>query len=153
MEVYMYKKLATLNNVALLIWFFFDMTGLQLGNIILVQQAWKDDAIFFIIFALAFILFLTTKKMGKYFLTIWLSLWLIVQFTSHWYYTIFGVTEKKLTGYNEYFSQTYHIIPASNTVLIPDLYHILLHILILFSLFTTILYLLKQQKMRLGSRT
>lgn len=149
----MYKKLATLNNVALLIWFFFDMTGLQLGNIILVQQAWKDDAIFFIIFALAFILFLTTKKMGKYFLTIWLSLWLIVQFTSHWYYTIFGVTEKKLTGYNEYFSQTYHIIPASNTVLIPDLYHILLHILILFSLFTTILYLLKQQKMRLGSRT
>lgn len=35
-----------------------------------------------------------------------------------------------MTGSNRYFAKTYHIIPASDTVLIPDFYHIVLHLLI-----------------------
>ena len=142
----MYKKLALLSNMILMFWFFFDMIGLKIGNIVLVEQAWKEDFIFFFIYILAFTLFLVKDKYGKYFLTIWLSLWLIVQFSSHWYYTIFGVTERKLTSYNQFYSNTYHIVPTSNSMLVPDLYHILLHIFILFALFSMIIYCIKGRK-------
>ena len=58
----------------------------------------------------------------------------VVQFLCHWYYTIFGASEKKLAGYNRCFKDTIHLFPASETRLIPDLYHIVLHLLILTNL-------------------
>ena len=42
--------------------------------------------------------------------------------------------ERKLKGYNECFEGTLRLIPASETRLIPDLYHIVLHILILLNI-------------------
>lgn len=49
----------------------------------------------------------------------------------HWYYTIFGASEQKLKGYNECFQGTLRLIPKSDKRLIPDFYHIVLHLLIL----------------------
>ena len=63
-----------------------------------------------------------------------LLFWFIVQFFCHWYYTIFGASEKKLKGYNDCFRNTVRIIPASKTRLIPDLYHMILHLLILLNI-------------------
>ena len=57
-----------------------------------------------------------------------------IQFFCHWYYTIFGASESKLKGYNEYFKDTVRLIPMSEKRLIPDLYHIILHILILLNI-------------------
>ena len=52
----------------------------------------------------------------------------------HWYYTIFGASEKKLKGYNDCFKNTVRLIPASEIRLIPDLYHMILHLLILLNI-------------------
>lgn len=72
--------------------------------------------------------------MGKWWLLAVLAAWLVIQFFSHWYYTLFGASEKKLKGYNACFRNTVHLIPASDTRLIPDLYHMILHPLILWNL-------------------
>ena len=63
-----------------------------------------------------------------------LVLWFIVQFMCHWYYTIFGASERKLLGYNDCFRDSIRIFPMSDKRLIPDLYHIVLHILILINI-------------------
>ena len=68
---------------------------------------------------------------GKLILFTILLLWFVVQFLCHWYYTIFGASKKKLRGYNECFRDTIRIFPMSEVRLVPDLYHIILHILIL----------------------
>ena len=70
---------------------------------------------------------------GKWILFIILALWFVIQFFCHWFYTIFGASEKKLKGYNECFKSTVRLIPMSEKRLIPDLYHIVLHLLILLN--------------------
>ena len=49
-------------------------------------------------------------------------------------YTIFGASERKLQGYNDCFRDCIRIFPMSDKRLIPDLYHIVLHILILINI-------------------
>lgn len=142
----MSKRICIVANVWLAIWFFFDMTGLKIGSFNLVQSAWQDDGIFFTIFIALFVLFLVKDKYGKYPLTVWILLWLVTQFFSHWYYTIFGVTEKKLIGYNNYFANTYHIVPTSDSVLVPDLYHILLHVFIGIALTCMIIFCMRNKE-------
>lgn len=130
----MVKKISLISAILLLIWFLFDMFGLKIGDSYLVQAAWDDvDGIWYLLFIACFIIFCFKERLGKYILTGFLFLWGIAQFFSHWYYTIFGASEKKLEVYNNFFADTYHIIPASKNILIPDFYHIVLHILILVS--------------------
>ena len=45
-----------------------------------------------------------------------------------------GASEKKLKGYNECFRHTVRILPASDTRLIPDFYHMVLHLLLILNL-------------------
>ncbi len=71
---------------------------------------------------------------GRWFLLTVLILWFAAQFMFHWYYTIFGASEQKLKGYNECFRGTVRLFPASETRLVPDLYHIVLHALILINI-------------------
>ena len=80
------------------------------------------------------LLFWLLPAVGKWVLPAVLLFWAAVQFLCHWYYTIFGASEKKLAGYNRCFKDTVHLFPASETRLIPDLYHIVLHLLILANL-------------------
>lgn len=142
-EIEMSKKICVIFNVWLIIWFFLDMVGFKIRNFILVESAWKDDGVFFLVYILLFVFFCLKEKQGKYPLTIFLSLWLVIQFFSHWYYTIFGASEKKLLSYNRYFANTYHVIPASDSLLVPDLYHVLLHLFILIALVFMAMFTLK----------
>jgi hypothetical protein len=82
----------------------------------------------YLICCLSFVFF---EPIGKWLLPVFLLTWLVIQFVCHWYFTIFGVSEQKLKGYNECFKNTIHIVPASNKHLVPDLYHILMHSMIL----------------------
>lgn len=132
------KKIAIILNVLLLIWFFLDMTGFSFYKLMLVSTSWKEDGIFFTIYAGVFIWFLIREKSGKFGLLGWLFLWFATQFYSHWYFTIAGPGEGKI----RYFSNTIKLIP-SDTVYIPDLYHIVLHTLILFAFCSTIVYTVK----------
>lgn len=142
-EVEMSKKIkiAYILHIILIIWFFLSMTGFTLGNHILVTQAWQDDSIFFIIYILAFLSFVFIKGIGKYILISWMVLWFLTQFYFHWWFTLLGPWEEKLN----YFSNTVKLIP-STTVYIPDLYHIILHVLILVTLICTIIDIKSKKK-------
>lgn len=134
----MKKRSVIITCVLLLIWFFIDMTGLYFGNEYLVTQSYKEDGIFFIIYLIAFILFISKEKIGKYFLDVWLLMWFITQFLSHWYFTITGGALSKL----EYFKGSMKLIDSS-TRYFPDLYHIVLHVLILITLIFVNIYIFK----------
>lgn len=129
----MNKKVSIAANVCLLIWFALDMTGLYFSDRYLVTRSYADDGIFFIIYAVAFALFLFKDKIGKPVLSIWLAMWFVTQFMSHWWFTIFGGGEGKM----RYFEGAIKII-ESNEIYIPDLYHTVLHILILAALICTL---------------
>jgi hypothetical protein len=77
---------------------------------------------------------------GKWVLLGILAFWFAVQFLCHWRYTLFGASEAKLRGYNECFEGTLRIFPKSDTRLVPDLYHIVLHALILLNIFLCVFY-------------
>jgi hypothetical protein len=64
-----------------------------------------------------------------------LSIWLVTQFLSHELFTIIGGGEGKI----RYFEGSIKLI-NSDILYIPDLYHIILHVLILIALVTTLLY-------------
>lgn len=140
------KKVTVITNLILLGWFFLDMVGVYFGNNILVSRSYKDDGVYFIIFAFALLLFLLKDRIGKYVLFIWLFIWFGAQFYSHWYITIFGPWERM----NTFFADTIKIIPSSN-IYIPDLYHTVLHILILISLGSLIIFLLSLRKKKVQS--
>lgn len=152
MEDFMKRNINILLSV-LLFWFTLDITGFSLGGFCLVESPGllSVDAAWLIIFVACSILFFLKTKQGKYVLSIFLIAWGIIQYFSHWNYTIIGATERKLSGYNNYFANTYHVIPASDRILIPDLYHIILHILITLLLVFVLVYIFKQRSEKVVS--
>lgn len=70
------------------------------------------------------------EPVGCWLLTVLLLLWAAVQFFCHEYFTLSGASEKKLRGYNECFRDAIHFFPAGADRVMPDLYPILLHVLI-----------------------
>lgn len=127
---------AILAQVILFCWFFGCICTYKFGKYILVEGVGIKSAEFVMLclFSTGAIFFWVPFFGGKWFLLGVLVLWFVVQFFCHWYYTILGVSDKKLKGYNESFRNTVRIIPASETKLIPDLYHIILHLLILLNI-------------------
>ncbi|WIV12733.1 hypothetical protein [Proteiniborus sp. MB09-C3] len=139
----MNKKTCVISNLCLLLWFALDMVGMSIDGRILVTSSYTEDGVFFLMFLALFIWYIFKDKIGKYFLTVWLSMWFLTQFLSHWYFTIFGPSEGKIN----YFLDTIKLISSSN-IYIPDLYHILLHILILVSLINMIIYCVTSRKLK-----
>lgn len=135
-----WKKYCIISNLVLLLWYFLSMTGVYFGDKYLVTSSYKEEWIFMVIPLIAFIIFIFKEKIGKYILLAWLSMWFIVQFLSHEWYTIFGSgfmgsTESKI----EYFKDAIKFI-NSETVYIPDVYHVILHIFIIITLIITTIY-------------
>lgn len=144
----MKKIYCIISNTALLLWYFMAMIGVYFGKKYLVTRSYKDEWIFMVIPLIAFIIFLYKEKIGQYILIVWLAMWFITQFLSHEYYTIFGCgfmgsTEGKI----EYFKDAIKLFD-SKTVYIPDVYHIILHILIIVALITTIGYSVRKKGKR-----
>lgn len=127
-------------NMILLLWFGLDMIGLSIKGELLVSRAYQDDGIFFLIYLMMFLFFMIKPKKGYYGLFAWLILWFITQFFSHWYFTITATGQEKI----EYFSDTIKFIYSSD-IYIPDLYHIVLHIFILLSIASLVLYKTKNK--------
>ena len=117
-------------------WFFGCVCTYKFGNRVLVEGVGINSAEFVMLclFGAGVILFWAVPAFGEWFLLGVLVFWFTVQFFCHWYYTIFGASEKKLKGYNDCFRNTIHLISASDTKLIPDLYHIILHLFILLNI-------------------
>ena len=136
----MKKKWVIICNMVLLGWYFLSMTGLKLGDKYLVESAFKDEWIFLLIPTITLILFLLTKKAGKIIHLIWLGMWFITQFLSHEWYTIFGQGFMgDVEGKIAYFKDSIMLIDLDGRY-IPDLYHIVLHILIVIAFVVTFRY-------------
>ena len=123
-------------QVALWVWFFVCVTTYRIGKVLLVEGMGIKSAEFFMLclFSFGLVSYHLFQPVGKWILLIILVLWFIVQFVCHWYYTIFGASETKLQGYNDCFRDTIRLFPMSEKRLVPDLYHIILHVLIVFNI-------------------
>ena len=126
---------AILLQAALWIWFLGCTTTYRLGKYILVEGMGIKSAEFaaLCLYSVGLLLYYLLPA-GKWILPAVLILWFIVEFFCHWYYTIFGATERKLKGYNDCFRNTVRLFPMSETRLVPDLYHIVQHVLILLNI-------------------
>lgn len=125
------------------LWFLGCTFTWKFGKVLLVEGMGLKSIEFaaLVLFTLGIGSFLLWEPIGKWVLFVELALWLIEQFFCHEYFTIFGSSSKKLSGYNEYFDGTVKLFPVSETRLIPDLYHIVLHLLILADLVLTAILL------------
>lgn len=140
------KKYAILMNVILLVWYALSMFGLKIGGKYLVEGAFREEWIFMLIPTVTFLLYIFVGKIGKYIHLIWLVMWLITQFMSHEWYTIFGSgfmgnTESKI----EYFKNCIQLFNYEGRY-IPDLYHILLHVFIVLAMIGVIIVPSKTKK-------
>lgn len=125
------------------LWFLGCTFTWKFGKVMLVEGMGLKSIEFaaLVLFTLGIGSFLLWEPIGKWVLFVELALWLIEQFFCHEYFTIFGSSSKKLRGYNECFDGTVKLFPVSETRLIPDLYHIVLHLLILADLVLTAILL------------
>ena len=123
-------------QMVLWIWFLGCITTYRISKNLLVEGMGIKSAEFVAIclYSIGLFSYYFLWPIGKWILLGVLVLWLIVQFFCHWYFTIFGASEKKIKGYNECFKDTIRIFPMSEQRLVPDLYHIILHILILVNI-------------------
>ncbi|MBQ9885717.1 MAG: hypothetical protein IJM37_02470 [Lachnospiraceae bacterium] len=123
-------------QIVLWIWFLGCTITYRVGKKLLVEGVELKSAEFVVLclYTLGIIAFHCFQPLGKWILFGILILWFIVQFMCHWYFTIFGASERKLQGYNDCFRDSVRIFPMSDKRLIPDLYHIVLHILILIDI-------------------
>ena len=115
------------------LWFLGCITTYRAGKYLLVEGMGVRSAEFVMLcmYSIGMFSYHVFSPVGKWILFTILLLWFIVQFFCHWYYTIFGASEKKLKGYNDCFRNTVRIFPVSEKRLVPDFYHIILHALIL----------------------
>lgn len=123
-------------QIALWIWFLGCIVTYKIGKYLLVEGMGIKSAEFIMlcVYSVALVLNYCLLPAGKWVLLGVLILWFVVEFFCHWYFTIFGANEIKLKGYNDCFRNTIRIFSMSETRLIPDLYHIIQHLLILLNI-------------------
>lgn len=130
------KRKVIVWNVVLLGWFFLDMVGVWWQDYVLVTRSYSTDGVFFVVMFVGFLLFLFWKKYGVIILALLLGMWLMLQAYFHWYFTLFGPSQGKMN----YFKDTIKLFSVPNRY-IPDLYHIVLHVLIVYTLYHVLTYI------------
>lgn len=131
-------------ELILFVWFLGCTITYKFGKHTLVEGMGTRSAEFamLLIYATCLLFTMLYPNIGQWGVLLILLFWIIIQFFCHWYYTIFGASDVKIKGYNECFRDTVRIFPQSDKKLIPDFYHIVLHILILINITLSIVYLL-----------
>lgn len=129
-------------QAVLWIWFLGCTFTYRFGKILLVEGMGFKSVEFAMLcaYSLGLAAFHCFQPAGRWILAGILAVWLIGQIRWHWYYTVFGASEQKLKGYNECFRGTVRIFPESDTRLVPDLYHIVLHLLLALNIACCFLY-------------
>ena len=137
----MKKKMFLICQILLLIWFFLDMTGVYFKDSYLVTRSYIDDGLFFVIYLATVVLFLIKDKIGKWVVLGWSVIWFIAQFMSHEFVTITGNGYENKTHYFEGALKWLEI----DGVYVPDVYHTVLHILILAVIVTGAVYVFQRK--------
>ena len=97
--------------MVLWIWFLGCTTTYRIGKFLLVDGMGIKSAEFFALclYSIGLASYHFFQPVGKWILLAILVLWFTVQFLCHWYYTIFGASEKKIKGYKrEIEKMSYH---------------------------------------------
>ena len=119
-------------QIVLWLWFFGCIKTYRIKNHVLVEGMGVKSAEFgMLVFYSVGIILQLLFPWGKWYQLGVLIFWIAVQFICHWRYTIFGASPAKLKGYNECFEKTVKLFPASETRILPDLYHVVLHLMII----------------------
>ena len=128
--------IAYMFEIVLLIWFFGCIVTYRLGNVLLVEGMGIKSAEFgmLVVYAASILLRVVLPQVGNWFVLAVLVFWLVIQYFCHWHFTIFGATPEKIQGYNQCFEGSLCIVPRRADRLIPDFYHIVLHVLIVLNL-------------------
>lgn len=129
----------------LLLWFTFDITGLKIGQTKLVTSAFIDehiDFVFWLVFIGCIVLFILKDNIGKYVIAGFIFLWGGIQLS------IYFKSKSGIKSYNQFFSDTHHIIAASENFIVKDTYHLVLDGLILFAFISAILYIILKLKIK-----
>ena len=98
-----------------------------------------------LIYLITIILFLVKKKILENTLLSWMSMWLVITMCHEWYTIFNSGFMGSLDGKIKYFSETIHWIDVEGKY-IPDVYHTILHILILCTLTITIIYSIRNRR-------
>lgn len=131
-------------ELILFVWFLGCTITYKFGKYTLVEGMGVRSVEFamLLIYVTGLLFTIIYPNIGQWGVLLILLFWIIIQFFCHLYYTIFGASDVKIEGYNECFRNTVRIFPPSEKKLIPDFYHIVLHILILINIALSIVYLL-----------
>ncbi len=123
-------------QAALWIWFLGCVITWRIGKRLLVEGMGLKSVEFAMLclYSAGLVAYYTLQPAGKWILAGILILWFVVEFFCHWFFTIFGASERKLQGYNDCFRDTVHLVPMSEKRVIPDLYHMIQHLLILLNI-------------------
>lgn len=83
-------------EILLAVWFFGCICTYQWGSRILVEGMGVKSPEFgmFCMYGAGVVLFAAVPAVGKWWLLAVLAAWLVIQFFCHWYYTLFGASEK-----------------------------------------------------------
>lgn len=116
-----------------------------MGNKYLVEGAIKDEWVFMIIPTITLLLYAFTKNIGKYIHLAWISMWFITQFFSHEWYTMFGSGFMgDVDGKISYFKDCIQVVNIQGRY-VPDLYHLILHLMLIVSIVSVIMELRKEK--------
>ena len=123
-------------QAALWIWFLGCVITWRIGKRLLVEGMGLKSVEFAVLclYSAGLVVYYTLQPAGKWILAGILILWFVVEFFCHWFFTIFGASERKLQGYNDCFRDTVHLVPMSEKRVIPDLYHMIQHLFILLNI-------------------
>ena len=129
-------------QAALWIWFLGCVITWRIGKWLLVEGMGRKSAEFAVLclYSAGLVVYYTLQPAGKWILAGILILWFVVEFFCHWFFTIFGASEKKLQGYNDCFRDTVHLVPLNEKRIIPDLYHMIQHLLILLNIIVCLFF-------------
>lgn len=136
------KPVFLITQLLLLAWFFLDMIGVYFNDGYLVTRSYKEDGIFFLIYFSAVVLFIIKDRIGKWAVLIWSVIWFITQFMNHELVTITG---NNYEGKMRYFDGALKWLDIEG-VYVPDVYHTVLHVLILAVIVAGVIYVVRSKQ-------
>lgn len=124
----MLKKITTVILLLLLLWFTLFVTGLSIGDTIFTIRDFDViTVVWWVLFLICVGLYFRKPKIGVTVGIIFEFIWIVMQALN------FLGPPTGIAKYNAFFEDTHHILPPSNTTLVPDTAHLILFVLLLLS--------------------
>ena len=129
--------------VLLWFWFLFAVTGLSLGGTVFTASDFDlITFIWFVLYTIVVILYLIKVKVSEIIMLVFIFAWIAMQ-SPNW---IFPKSENAIAGYNRIFEGSHYIIPSSNTIIVPNTYHLILFCLIVIAFIANSILVISEKR-------